>query len=53
MGARALGILQPLELSAYDLLMRQRPAETIDPRLLTVEITAADLMPNNLVAQLK
>ena len=41
-GIRALGILEPLELAAYDALMRQRPAETIDPRLLTVEITEAD-----------
>ncbi len=37
-----LGVLYPLELAAYDLLLRQRPAETTDPRILVVEVTEAD-----------
>ena len=45
---RALGILQPIELVAYDHLMRSRPAEwdtipAIDSRLLVVEITESDI----------
>ncbi|MEM8810558.1 MAG: CHASE2 domain-containing protein, partial [Cyanobacteria bacterium P01_G01_bin.38] len=40
---RFLGVLQPFELAAYDHLMRSRPAETIDSRLLVVEVTQADL----------
>ncbi|MEL7068760.1 MAG: CHASE2 domain-containing protein [Cyanobacteria bacterium J06581_3] len=36
---RALGALEPLELAAYDRLMRQRPTEPIDPRIVTVEIS--------------
>lgn len=42
---RAVGLLQPLELSAYDHLMRARSAgfnQTIDPRLLVVEIREDD-----------
>ena len=42
-GLRSLGILESWELSAYDSLMRQRPAETVDPRILTIEITEADI----------
>lgn len=42
-GARSLGLLEPLELPAYDRLMRQRQPEPIDPRLLVVEITSTDL----------
>ncbi|MEB3357534.1 MAG: CHASE2 domain-containing protein, partial [Synechococcales bacterium] len=42
MGLRLLGFLQPWELRAYDHLMRSRPAETADPRLLVVEVTQAD-----------
>lgn len=41
-GVRSLGWLEPLELRAYDRLMQQRPAETIDPRILVVEITESD-----------
>ena len=36
---RSLAWLEPLELKVYDRLMQQRPAETIDPRILVVEIT--------------
>ncbi|MBE7384728.1 MAG: CHASE2 domain-containing protein [Leptolyngbya sp. SIO1E4] len=40
---RLLGILQPVELAAYDYLMRSRPAETVDSRILIVEVTQTDL----------
>jgi len=36
MGLRLLGFLQPIELQAYDMLMRSRPAEPPDPRLLVI-----------------
>ncbi len=36
---RALGVLEPAELTAYDRLMRQRPIESIDSRIVTVEIS--------------
>ncbi|MEM6597017.1 MAG: CHASE2 domain-containing protein [Cyanobacteria bacterium P01_C01_bin.69] len=36
---RALGVLEPIELAAYDRLMRQQPLEPIDPRIVTVEIS--------------
>ena len=39
---RSLAWLEPLELWAYDRLMQQRPAETIDSRILVVEVTEAD-----------
>ncbi|MCA1994392.1 MAG: CHASE2 domain-containing protein, partial [Coleofasciculus sp. S288] len=42
-GVRQLGILQPLELNAFDRLMRGRPDEGPDQRLLVVGITEADL----------
>ena len=42
MVCRWLSLLQPAELWAYDRLMQQRPAETIDPRILVVEITEED-----------
>ena len=42
MVVRSLGWLEPLELWTYDRLMQQRPAETIDPRILVVEITEFD-----------
>jgi CHASE2 domain-containing sensor protein len=42
MGARSLGVLEPIELAAYDYVMRQRPTESIDPRILVVEVTEAD-----------
>jgi CHASE2 domain-containing sensor protein len=40
---RYLGWLQPLELDAFDQMMRSRPAETVDSRLLIVGITEADI----------
>ena len=43
MGVRWMGLLEPLELPAYDHLMRQRQPEPIDPRLLVVEVTGSDL----------
>jgi CHASE2 domain-containing sensor protein len=43
LGSRYLGILQPIELSAYDLLIRSRPAEQPDKRLLIVTVTEADI----------
>jgi CHASE2 domain-containing sensor protein len=43
MGARYVGILEPLELQAYDYLIRQRPPELIDERILVVEVTKEDI----------
>jgi len=43
MGARQLGILQPIELSVYDEMVRWRPEEQPDSRLLVVGITEADI----------
>lgn len=43
MVCRSLGWLEPSELTAYDRLMRQRPGETVDPRILVVEVTEEDL----------
>jgi len=43
MGVRRMGILQPLELQAYDQLLQLRPIEGPDPRLLVVTVTAADV----------
>ncbi|GAB4381568.1 MAG: hypothetical protein Kow00121_40390 [Elainellaceae cyanobacterium] len=43
LGIRQLGGLEPLELAAYDHMVRMRPAAEPDPRLLIVEITEADL----------
>jgi CHASE2 domain-containing sensor protein len=42
-GTRALGWTQSWELRVYDQMMRQRPDEGVDPRLLVVEITDADI----------
>ena len=42
MGVRWSGILEPLELIAYDHLMRSQPTETLDPNILIVEITPED-----------
>ena len=39
---RSLSWLEPLELWAYDSLMQQRSPETIDPRIVVVEITEED-----------
>jgi CHASE2 domain-containing sensor protein len=43
MGVRQLGLLQPLELQAFDQLMQRRPAEAPDSRLLVVTVTEADI----------
>jgi CHASE2 domain-containing sensor protein len=43
MGTRYVGILEPLELEAYDYLIRQRPPELIDERILVVEVTKEDV----------
>lgn len=42
-GVRQTGWLQAPELAVYDQLVRLRPPESLDPRLLIVEITEADL----------
>lgn len=42
-GLRSLSLLQGLELKAFDGLMRLRPAEQPDPRLLVVGATEEDL----------
>jgi CHASE2 domain-containing sensor protein len=42
-GLRFLGFLQPLELMAFDQLMRLRPPESPDPRLLVVTISGDDI----------
>ncbi|GAB4177795.1 MAG: hypothetical protein Fur006_09690 [Coleofasciculaceae cyanobacterium] len=42
MGGRWLGLLQPVELQAYDQLLRLRADEAQDQRLLIVTITEAD-----------
>ena len=43
MGVRYLGVLQPLELSAFDQLLRLRPPENPDSRLLIVTVTEEDV----------
>lgn len=42
-GLRWLGVLQTLELSVYDALMRLRPLETGDPRLVVVAVDESDI----------
>ncbi len=44
LGGRQLGLLEPLELGAFDELMQLRPALPPDPRLLIVEVTETDIM---------
>jgi CHASE2 domain-containing sensor protein len=39
---RSVGLLQPWELQAFDQLLRSRPSESIDSRLLIVTITEND-----------
>src|SRR6478672_2556876 len=46
-GARYIGILEGQELSAFDGLMRSRPDEKPDPRLLVVEVSEADIQKLN------
>ncbi|MBR8835091.1 MAG: CHASE2 domain-containing protein [Stigonema ocellatum SAG 48.90 = DSM 106950] len=43
MGVRYLGVLQPLELRAFDQLLRLRPDEQPDSRLLIVTVTEEDV----------
>ncbi len=43
MGLRLLGILQPFELEAFDRLMRHRPYEQPDQRLLIIQATPEDI----------
>lgn len=58
MGMRSLGILQKWELETYDRLLRQRPSETADSRLLLVGVNEEDLrqynhpLPDNVLVQL-
>ncbi len=47
MGMRQLGILQPLELWAFDQLLQRRPDEGPDPRLLLVTVTEKDVQNQN------
>ncbi|MBD0262960.1 MAG: CHASE2 domain-containing protein, partial [Tolypothrix sp. Co-bin9] len=42
-GVRQVGILQPIELQAFDHLIQRRPAEVPDSRLLVVTVTEADI----------
>jgi CHASE2 domain-containing sensor protein len=42
--ARLAGLLQGAELAAYDHLMRLKPDQGLDDRLLIVEVTAADVV---------
>jgi CHASE2 domain-containing sensor protein len=42
-GVRYLGVLQPLELTAFDQLVRLRPPEKPDSRLLIVTVTEEDV----------
>jgi CHASE2 domain-containing sensor protein len=43
MGIRSLGFLQLWELQFFDILMRARPQEKPDPRILIVAVTEADV----------
>ncbi|MEO1427756.1 MAG: CHASE2 domain-containing protein [Cyanobacteria bacterium J06633_8] len=43
LGIRHQGILQDWELQAFDTMMRQRPSESRDTRLLIIEVTENDL----------
>ena len=47
MGARSLGLLQGWELAAFDSMMRSRPLEKKDDRILIVEVTEADVQAQN------
>lgn len=57
-GVRQIGWLQPLELAAFDQMIRLRPEEKPDPRLLVVAITEQDIknlkqypVPDKVLAQ--
>ena len=43
MGVRSLGIFQTSELQAYDQLIRLRPDESPDPRILVIKVTEEDI----------
>jgi CHASE2 domain-containing sensor protein/predicted Ser/Thr protein kinase len=47
MGIRYTGMLQPMELHAFDRLMQMRPIETLDSRLLLVTIDDSDIQYQN------
>jgi CHASE2 domain-containing sensor protein len=49
MGGRSLGLLQSWELAAFDSMMRSRPDEAKDNRILIVEITEADVQAQDAV----
>jgi CHASE2 domain-containing sensor protein len=55
---RFLGLFQPLELTAYDALLKSRPAEPLDERILVIKITEEDIqkykypLPDALLAKL-
>lgn len=42
-GVRSLGFMQQWEMSAFDSLMRMRPDEGVDKRLLVITVTEADI----------
>lgn len=42
-GVRWLGLIQPLELQTFDVLMQHRPIEPPDPRVLIVKIEEEDI----------
>ena len=42
-GVRSLGLMQQWELSAFDSMMRMRPDEGADERLLVITVTEADI----------
>jgi adenylate cyclase len=48
-GLRALGLLQIWELHQYDWMMRLRPLESQDPRIVIVGVTEADIRAFNQV----
>ncbi|GAA6619182.1 CHASE2 domain-containing protein [Scytonema sp. NUACC26] len=56
-GARSLGVLQPIELESYDRILSQRPPELPDARLLIVGADEADIqkykypLPDAVLAQ--
>lgn len=50
-GVRQLGILQSWELQAFDQLLRLRPTEAPDPRLLIVTVTEEDVQKQNIKEQ--
>src|SRR5919199_1925694 len=58
MGVRSLGLLQTWELKSYDQLLRQRPSEPADSRILLVGADEADIreykhpLPDAVLAQL-